>query len=106
MSGLLSRRGLLGLGRKKDGFSLESFYAARGTAQPVEEGRRVEIDPSACLAHQRSFCSVCKERCPVPDAVLVVGGLPRIDPARCTGCGECIAACPAPLMALRLRGGA
>lgn len=105
MSGLVSRRGLLGLVRKKETFSLGAFYEARGVERADTGARRVEIDPTACLAHQRSFCTVCKERCPVPGAVQVASGLPRIDPARCTGCGDCIAACPAPRMALRIRGG-
>ncbi len=148
MSRLVSRRALFGLGRRREGFSLERFYeeraqlvadlgvrrasgpdlsgarptlpvreerrhlqigqlappprAARAAAQGLHGTMRVEIDESACLAHQRSFCSVCSERCPVPSAIVVTAGRPRIDPAGCTGCGQCIPVCPAPVMALRL----
>ncbi len=42
-----------------------------------------------CLAFQNSFCSTCVERCPVPGAISVERGLPRIDPAICTGCRIC-----------------
>ncbi|MBK7538532.1 MAG: 4Fe-4S binding protein [Myxococcales bacterium] len=54
-----------------------------------------------CLA-LTSFCAVCVERCPAPSAIALRGGLPQIDPARCDGCGQCLAACPAPVLALAL----
>jgi Pyruvate/2-oxoacid:ferredoxin oxidoreductase delta subunit len=49
-----------------------------------------------CLAYQRSFCSVCSERCPVPDAIIVENGIPRVNWDACTGCGVCHEVCPAP----------
>jgi ferredoxin len=55
-----------------------------------------------CLAYQRSFCSVCREHCPVPGAVIVERGLPRIVPELCNGCRLCHEACPAPVNAIRL----
>jgi ferredoxin len=55
-----------------------------------------------CLAYRHSFCSVCRERCPVPGAVVVERGLPRIDPALCNGCRICHDVCPAPVNAIRL----
>jgi Pyruvate/2-oxoacid:ferredoxin oxidoreductase delta subunit len=55
-----------------------------------------------CLAYQNSFCSVCRERCPVPGAVVIERGIPRIDPAHCSGCRICHAVCPAPVNAIRL----
>lgn len=55
-----------------------------------------------CLAYQHSFCSVCRERCPVPGAVVVERGLPRIDPTLCNGCRICHEVCPAPVKAIRL----
>jgi ferredoxin-type protein NapG len=58
------------------------------------------IQPMACLAHTGSFCTVCAERCPVPGAVEVTMGKPRILADICTGCGTCAAVCPAPTNAV------
>lgn len=57
-----------------------------------------------CLARQRVECRVCGELCAAgairfpPQA----GGiaLPLLDPARCTGCGACVAPCPTRAIAL------
>lgn len=54
-----------------------------------------------CLA-TTSFCSVCLERCPIDGAIVVALGRPRVDASRCDGCGRCIAACPAPILAFEL----
>lgn len=59
-----------------------------------------QIRKTSCLAWQRSFCTVCKERCPVPEAIVLMQGKPTIDPASCTGCGLCQHHCPAPLNAI------
>lgn len=58
------------------------------------------IQTMACLAHTGSFCTVCSERCPVPDAIEVIAGKPRIREDVCTGCGVCAAVCPAPMNAI------
>jgi ferredoxin-type protein NapG len=60
------------------------------------------IDTQACLAHQGTFCSVCHERCPVPGAIAVDRGKPRIEVGACTGCGICLHVCPAPYNAVVL----
>lgn len=54
------------------------------------------IQPWACLAHQGTFCSVCREQCPVAGAIEVEAGKPRIIESVCTGCGVCQHVCPAP----------
>lgn len=60
------------------------------------------VDPTTCLAHQGSFCTVCAEQCPVESAMEVVNGRPRIHEDRCTGCGVCQHVCPAPANAILL----
>lgn len=55
-----------------------------------------------CLAYQGSFCSVCRERCPVPGAIVIERGLPRVDASLCDGCRICHDVCPAPTNAVRL----
>lgn len=57
-----------------------------------------------CLAQSGVFCQSCRDACGErairfpPGAGL---GAPQIDSAACTGCGACVAACPA--SALRLQ---
>ena len=53
-----------------------------------------------CLAYQNSFCSVCSERCPEPDAIITERGIPRIVADACTGCRICHEVCPAPTNAI------
>ena len=40
------------------------------------------------------LCESCERACPAEAIGLPPGGAPRIDPARCSGCGACVAACP------------
>lgn len=65
------------------------------TDQPMKMGV-AWIQTMACLAHTGSFCTVCSERCPVPNAIEVTAGKPRIRENVCTGCGVCASVCPAP----------
>lgn len=60
------------------------------------------IQPMHCLAHNGSFCTVCSERCPVPGAIEVADGKPRINDPACTGCGVCHQVCPAPINAVAI----
>ena len=55
-----------------------------------------------CLAYEGTGCTVCVERCPVPGALVLEQGLPRVVPAVCTGCNVCHEVCPAPGQAIRL----
>jgi Pyruvate/2-oxoacid:ferredoxin oxidoreductase delta subunit len=146
-SNKLTRRALFGLGHgagapKRDGFSLDRFYAERSAAGPapapevkLREGLEpvetshigvpelseaavpktatpiagvvnvdgiVRIVNSRCLAWQKSFCSVCSERCPEQGAILVEEGRPRVVAEACTGCGICVTLCPAPINAFEV----
>jgi len=53
-----------------------------------------------CLAYQKSFCSVCKERCPVSGAIVSERGIPHVVADACTGCNICYEVCPAPTNAI------
>ncbi|MEW5852686.1 MAG: 4Fe-4S dicluster domain-containing protein [Myxococcota bacterium] len=64
----------------------------------MKVGRAV-IQASDCLA-AHSFCSVCRERCPVPGAITLAGQRPQVVDELCTGCGQCQASCPAPVNAV------
>lgn len=55
-----------------------------------------------CLAHNRTICTVCDERCPVEGAIEVTDGKPRIIDENCTGCGVCHSVCPAPVNAIMI----
>jgi len=56
-----------------------------------------------CLAHRNTFCSVCYERCPEPEAMDVQQGIPMVNPDKCTGCRICHDVCPAPRNAVLMK---
>lgn len=55
----------------------------------------IALESRRCLAWRRTICSVCAERC--AENAIVFSGLfaPRVHDERCTGCGDCVAVCPA-----------
>lgn len=61
-----------------------------------------QIQSFNCLAHNRSFCSTCEERCPVSGAIELRDGKPSIRADLCSGCGICQHVCPAPINAVLL----
>jgi ferredoxin-type protein NapG len=60
------------------------------------------LQQHSCLAYNRSFCTVCAERCPEEGAIEVDKGKPRIVAQNCTGCGICHSVCPAPINAIMI----
>ncbi len=70
---------------------------------PMRPGRPgiFTVSEQHCIAWKGTSCSTCRERCPVPGALTVASGRPTIDPALCTGCGDRVAVCPAPILAIR-----
>lgn len=81
---------------------LESEQTEDSADETDDQPRIAHIDPDLCLAHQRSFCSVCVERCPEQGALVLQDHLPQVQPDLCTGCAICQRACPAPINAIRL----
>lgn len=69
---------------------------ARKITDSQSSSLQAVIQGRFCLAYQRSFCSTCSERCPVPNAIVVENGIPRVNASACTGCGVCHDVCPAP----------
>jgi ferredoxin-type protein NapG len=61
-----------------------------------------KIDAVNCLPYQGRVCSACIDDCPVPGAIELIDGKPRIVPDVCTGCGVCQFVCPAPDNAILL----
>jgi ferredoxin-type protein NapF len=74
-------------------FLLGGFAEARRSAGPP-----VAAINQSCLAHRGIACMSCRDSCPTGalQLVLAVGGArPEIAADACTGCGDCIRACPA-----------
>lgn len=59
---------------------------------------------SLCLNQDEDLCDRCLDWCPVPGAIGTSDvPIPTVDPERCTGCGLCVAQCPALPRAIALR---
>ena len=60
---------------------------------------RARLDAARCLPSQGIECRICGEHCDARAIRFIprLGGspLPTLDPDTCTGCGACIAPCPA-----------
>ena len=75
------------------GVLVHSIPKVMGTAKVTEH---------LCLAHHGTTCTVCSERCPVDNAIVVREGKPTVHEDVCTGCGVCRYVCPAPENAILL----
>lgn len=76
---------------------------ARETARPWRA--KAEIAGRSCLAVGGVHCRSCGDACPTAAIAFVPRAdgrfLPALDPARCNGCGACVAPCPVGAVAVR-----
>jgi NAD-dependent dihydropyrimidine dehydrogenase PreA subunit len=78
------------LGSRFRGNDDQSWLVALGSGAAM----KVRIDYAIC-----NSCGLCREICPesaIRPALLEPRHLYEVQPAKCTGCGECLGYCPAP----------
>ncbi len=97
-------------GRAQEGSSRRDFLRGawrRPAPSPPDPSAPLfaTLQTDACLAFQGVLCDLCATACPVAGALRLRRGRPAVDPSRCTGCGDCIPACPAPRTAISVRPG-
>lgn len=68
--------------------------AIRGVDESANRIGIAAIDQERCLAYQQSGCQVCVEACVYGAITLDEHGRPRVDEAKCNGCGRCEFKCP------------
>lgn len=78
-------------------------HASPGPGDAAAAGKAPRI-AAACLAYANSVCRTCGDVCEA-GAIRFrprIGGaaLPEVDDGKCTGCGDCAAACPASAIAV------
>lgn len=96
----LSRRGFLSGGFLRF-LGAEGVQVSGTCSQAANTSFVARILPTACVAFRGTLCVTCEERCPVPGAVVLERGRPRIDSELCDGCGVCVEVCPAPQKAIQ-----
>jgi len=74
---------------------------------PASQIRIAVAEPigERCLNARGESCDLCVQGCPKPEVAIRLGSdrLPVVNPGECTGCGQCIFACPAHPKALVAR---
>lgn len=74
------------------------LFARVPPAEPPP-GPPLAVIAATCLAENGAYCRTCAEAC--PQGAIRFHLLPRgraradVDALRCTGCGDCVAPCPA-----------
>jgi ferredoxin-type protein NapF len=79
--------------------------ATDASGDALKPWSRVAVIDDSCLAARGIVCRVCEEQCDARAVRvrLAVGGAaaPVVAAASCTGCGACVASCPAHAIAVR-----
>lgn len=93
-----SRRFFLRGRATRDGSAAAAADEAVASGAAARAGGATPNITDACLARQRIECRVCGERCDEGAIRFrpTLGGVaqPELLAERCTGCGDCLQACP------------
>ncbi|WP_243368833.1 4Fe-4S binding protein [Microvirga solisilvae] len=80
-----------------------SFLLGRFAETPEPSGPPIAVIGQACFAFHGIACMSCRDACPtgaVRFELAIGGARPRIMNDTCTGCGDCLQACPADAIGL------
>jgi len=88
-------------GLKDIPYSVSQGSGAAGRAATILSKKLVEIepivavvDPEKCLRSKGAKCGICQKVCPYGAPTAPEKGAMAINPAKCHGCGTCVADCP------------
>lgn len=78
---------------------LRGDFSVRRSEAAGDDGPRCAAIGATCMAFANVVCRSCADVCP-EGAIrfaprIMASALPLVDEKKCTGCGDCIAACPA-----------
>lgn len=101
----LSRRDYFGVFFRPLKKKADAHTPNRQAKAPPEtvKARKAILLEHNCLAFRSLSCTTCFEHCPVPGAITMNRGIPRIHQDTCTGCDACHEVCPAPKNAIAMQ---
>lgn len=73
-----------------------------GTKHKIADARILDYNCLNGSGRAAEACTICVEQCPELGAIVVENGMPHVDNFKCTGCGICHYACPAPTNAIAM----